>query len=88
MFCNCINLNIDKTFFNNEFFICCENENPYYIEEKNICVKECSDTEYKNLIINNKTCSKECPLIYNSKCYNECPSNTHKNENNSQKKNI
>ena len=34
MFCNCINLNIDRKFFNNKVFICCENEIPYYIEEK------------------------------------------------------
>ena len=83
IFCNCINLNINKEFFDKKSFDCCDEENPYFIEEKNICVKECSTTEYKNLILDFNICSKECPentLIYNSKCFNECPKNTHKKD--------
>ena len=76
-------MNINRTFFSKEAFLCCEDEIPYFLEEKNLCVKECTETEYKFSLFEEKKCSKFCSkelFLFNSICYINCPKETHRME--------
>jgi hypothetical protein len=63
----------------------------YLIEVRNLWVKECKNTDYPYIIIENKTYVKESPedlLLLNLYCYPECPYNSNyisKEDNNNSK---
>ena len=89
MFCDCDKLTlINKSDFSSTAFTCkeqCYENKPYYIEDLNICVENCKNTEYEFTIIHNNNCTKKCPkdlLIFNFDCHKKCPIDRHKNEDN------
>ena len=87
MFCDCKNLDIDKTQFKETSLTCveqCKGATPFLIKEKNICDKNCI-TDHIYLIEKNKTCLRECKIseykytiLHNKTCVKDCPKNLYK----------
>jgi hypothetical protein len=68
MFCNCNSLkDINKSKFTNIAFKCSyklEEDTTFYIEEENKYVKECKNTDYPFINLQNKTCKKYCSNLF------------------------